>query len=135
MKVYLIAYSAAILAFLVIDGIWLGVIAKNLYAEQMSGLLRDGFLVLPATGFYLAYTAGLVFLAVRPDQPELALSNVALYGAIVGFLAYGTYDMTNLATLRNWPAMLSVIDMLWGTVLSASVATVSAICTRYFMNG
>ena len=135
MKVYLIAYSAAILAFLVIDVIWLGVIAKNLYAEQMSGLLRDGFLVLPATGFYLAYTAGLVFLAVRPDQPELALSNVALYGAIVGFLAYGTYDMTNLATLRNWPAMLSVIDMLWGTVLSASVATVSAICTRYFMNG
>ena len=134
MKVYLIAYSAAILAFLVIDGIWLGVIAKNLYAEQMSGLLRDGFLVLPATGFYLAYTAGLVFLAVRPDQPELALSNVALYGAIVGFLAYGTYDMTNLATLRNWPAMLSVIDMLWGTVLSASVATVSAICTRYFVN-
>ena len=134
MKIYLIAYSAAILAFLVIDGIWLGVVAKNLYAEQMGGLLRDGFLVLPATGFYLAYTAGLVFLAVRPDQPALALSNVALYGAIVGFLAYGTYDMTNLATLRNWPAMLSVIDMLWGTVLSASVATVSAICTRYFVN-
>ena len=100
MKPYLVAYCSAVVAFLIIDGLWLGVIAKNFYASQLGDLLRKNFLILPAAWFYLAYTAGLVFLAVRPMQAELALTNVALYGAIVGFLAYGTYDMTNLATLR-----------------------------------
>lgn len=132
MKIYLIAYVSAVLAFLVLDGLWLGLIAKNFYAEQMGELLRKDFLVAPAAGFYLAYAAGLVFLAVRPMQPELSLANVALYGAVVGFLAYGTYDMTNLSTVRGWPPMMSVIDLLWGTVLSAGVATASAMSVRHF---
>lgn len=132
MKTILIAYLSAVVAFLVLDGLWLGLIARNFYAEQMGELLRKDILVLPAAGFYLAYTAGLVFLAVRPLQPEIALTEVALYGAMVGFLAYGTYDMTNLSTVQGWPAMVSVVDLLWGTVLSASVATLSAITVRYF---
>jgi len=132
MKIYLIAYAAAVVAFLIIDGLWLGLIAKNFYANQLGDLLRKNFLVVPGALFYLAYTAGLVFLAVRPMQPELSLANVALYGAIVGFLSYGTYDMTNLSTIRDWPVMVSVVDLIWGTVLSASVATVSAVCVRHF---
>lgn len=125
MKSYLIAYASAVVAFLLVDGIWLGVVAKSFYAEHMGDLLRKDFLVVPAVGFYLLFTAGLVFLAVRPEQTDVSLLSVALYGAVVGFLAYGTYDMTNLATLRNWPLIVSVVDMLWGTVLSATVATVS----------
>ncbi len=132
MKIVLIAYLAAVVAFIVIDGLWLGLVAKNLYANQMGDLLRKDFLVAPAAGFYLAYAAGLVFLAVRPMQPELSLMNVAAYGAIVGFLAYGTYDMTNLSTIRDWPVLISVVDLIWGTVLSASVATISAISVRHF---
>ncbi len=132
MKTYLIAYAAAVVAFLIIDGIWLGLVAKNFYADHLGDLLRKNFLVLPGALFYLAYTAGLVFLAVRPGQPDLSLANVAFYGAVVGFLAYGTYDMTNLATLRDWPVIVSVVDLMWGTVLSASVATASAVCVRYF---
>lgn len=132
MKTYLIAYTAAVIAFLIIDGLWLGLIAKNFYANNLGELLRKNFLILPGAVFYLVYTAGLVFLAVRPMQPELSLANVALYGAIVGVLSYGTYDMTNLSTLRDWPVIVSVVDLLWGTVLSASVATVSALCVRYF---
>ncbi len=132
MKIYLIAYVSAVLAFLVLDGLWLGLVAKNFYAEQMGELLRKDFLVAPAAGFYLAYAAGLVFLAVRPMQPELSLANVAFYGAVVGFLAYGTYDMTNLSTVRGWPPMMSVVDLLWGTVLSAGVATASAMSVRHF---
>ena len=132
MKTYLIAYTAAVAAFLIIDGLWLGLIAKNFYANNLGELLRKNFLVLPGAVFYLIYTAGLVFLAVRPMQPELSLINVALYGAIVGLLSYGTYDMTNLATLKDWPVVVSVVDLIWGTVLSASVATVSALCVRYF---
>ena len=132
MKSYLIAYCSAVVAFLIIDGLWLGVVAKSFYSSQLGELLRKNFLILPAVVFYLAYTAGLVFLAVRPTQPELALANVALYGAIVGFLAYGTYDMTNMATLRDWSALVSVVDIAWGMTLSASVATISAVCVRYF---
>lgn len=132
MKTYLIAYASAVAAFIVIDGIWLGLVAKNFYADQLGDLLRPNFLVVPAAAFYLAYTAGLVFLAVRPAQPELSLANVAMYGALIGFLAYGTYDMTNLSTLRDWPVMVSVVDLIWGTILSASVATVSALSVRYF---
>jgi uncharacterized membrane protein len=132
MKIYLIAYAAAIAAFIVIDGIWLGLVARNFYAEQLGDLLRKNFLVVPGAAFYLAYTAGLVFLAVRPAQTELSLANVALYGAIVGFLAYGTYDMTNLSTVRDWPVLVSVVDLAWGTVLSASVACLSALAVRHF---
>jgi uncharacterized membrane protein len=132
MKIYLIAYAAAIVAFIVIDGIWLGLVARNFYAEQLGDLLRKNFLVVPGAAFYLAYTAGLVFLAVRPAQTELSLANVALYGAIVGFLAYGTYDMTNLATVRDWPVLVSVVDLAWGTLLSASVACLSALAVRHF---
>lgn len=132
MKSFAIAYGAAVVAFLIIDGIWLGVVAKSFYATHMGDLLRKNFLPLPAVAFYLVYTAGLVFLAVRPGQADVSLASVALYGAVVGFMAYGTYDMTNLATLRDWPWIISVVDMIWGTVLSATVATLSAMALRYF---
>ena len=132
MKSYLIAYSSAVVTFLLVDGLWLAMIAKPFYVSQLGDLLRKNVLLLPAGLFYLVYTAGIVFLAVRPTHTDLSLLNVALHGALVGFLAYGTYDMTNLATLRNWPAALSVVDTLWGTALSATVATVSAVSVRYF---
>ena len=132
MKNYLIAYGAAIVAFLIIDGIWLGLVAKNFYANNLGDLLRKDFLVLPGVIFYLMFTLGLVFLAVRPGQPDISLVNIALHGAVVGLLAYGTYDLTNLSTLRGWPPILSIVDMAWGTVLSASVSLSSAICVRYF---
>lgn len=130
MKSFVIAYGAAVIAFLVLDGLWLGVVAKGFYAEHLGNLLRKNFLPGPAIAFYLLYTAGLVFLAVRPGQADISLLNVALYGAVVGFLSYGTYDMTNLATLRDWPWVVSVVDLLWGTILSATVATASAYALR-----
>jgi uncharacterized membrane protein len=132
MKSYLIAYGAAIVAFLIIDGLWLGLVAKNFYANNLGELLRKDFLVLPGIIFYLMFTAGLVFLAVRPGQPDISLLNIAVHGAVVGLLAYGTYDLTNLSTLRGWPPVLTIVDMAWGTVLSASVSLSSAIFVRYF---
>lgn len=133
MKVFLVAYGAALLAFLVIDGIWLGLVARQFYASEMGELLKRNILAVPAAVFYLGYTAGLVYLAVRPGDSDVTLLNVAVTGAIVGLMAYGTYDMTNLATVRDWPVLLSVVDMLWGAVLSGSVALVAAIVVRKFM--
>lgn len=132
MKAFVVAYFAALFAFLIIDGLWLGVIAKTFYANQLGDLMRKNLLVMPAVLFYLLYTAGLVVLAVRPSEPEVELSRVALYGALVGLLAYGTYDLTNYATLKDWPFMLSLVDIIWGTLLSASVATISSFCLRQF---
>lgn len=132
MKTFFIAYGAAIAAFLVIDGLWLGLVAKNFYADHLGDLLRKDFLVLPGALFYLLFTAGLVFLAVRPGQPELSLTNIALHGAVVGLVAYGTYDLTNLATLKDWPVLVTVVDLTWGTVLAASVSVSAAVCVRYF---
>ena len=133
MKVFLVAYAAALLAFLVIDGIWLGVVARQFYANELGDLLMRNILALPAAVFYLGYTAGFVYLAVRPGEPDISLLNVALTGALVGLMAYGTYDMTNLATVRDWPVLMSVVDMIWGAVLSGAVALTAAIVVRKFM--
>lgn len=132
MKTFFIAYGAAITAFLVIDGIWLGLVAKNFYANHLGDLLKKDFLVLPGVLFYLMFTAGLVFLAVRPNQPEISLANIAFHGAIVGLMAYGTYDLTNLSTLKDWPMLVTIVDIAWGTILAASVSVCAAVCVRYF---
>lgn len=131
MKAFLIAYAATVVAFLVIDGIWLGVVAKSFYADQLGGLMRSDILVAPAALFYLFYAGGLVFLAVRPGT-DASLWSVAGYGALVGLLAYGTYDMTNWSTLKGWPAAMSLVDMIWGTVLSGCCAVIGALALRHW---
>lgn len=132
MKNFIIAYLATLVTFLAIDAIWLGLIAKKFYAAQLGPLMREDVLFLPAGIFYLFYSAGIVLLAVRPEQASLSLVNIAFYGAVVGFIAYGTYDVTNLATLKNWPVLMSVIDFVWGICISSTVAVAGAIAVRKF---
>ena len=115
-------YAATFGVMLVIDAIWLGLIARPLYVQAIGPLLADP----PRWGavalFYLAYPAGLVWLAVRPLASTEGLRPVALTGAGLGLLAYGTYDLTNLATLRDWPVWIAALDMAWGTLVSAVAA-------------
>jgi len=132
MKVALFTYLCAVLAFVVIDGLWLGLVARSFYADALGDLLRKSPLLAPAAAFYLCYVAGLVFLAVRPQEADVTLASVACYGAVVGFLAYGTYDMTNWSTLKDWPVLLSVVDVIWGTILSASVAVIARLASLSF---
>ena len=132
MKNFVIAYLATLVSFLVIDAIWLGLIAKKFYAAQLGPLMREDVLFLPAGIFYLFYSAGIVLLAIRPEQTGLSLSSVAFYGAAVGLIAYGTYDVTNLATLKNWPVLMSVVDFIWGMCISSTVAIVGALAVRKF---
>lgn len=132
MKHFFIAYLATLASFLVIDAVWLGLIAKKFYAQQLGTLMRDDILFVPAGIFYLLYSAGIVLLAVRPEQQPLSLLNVAFYGAVVGFIAYGTYDVTNLATLKDWPVPMSVVDLVWGTCISSLVAVTGALALQKF---
>jgi len=96
-------------------------------------LMREDVLFVPAGIFYLLYSAGIVLLAVRPGQSDLSLLNVAFYGAVVGFIAYGTYDVTNFATIKNWPPLMSVVDLVWGTAISSVVAVAGAMAVRKFV--
>ncbi len=131
-RTYVIAWLGALLPFLAIDLLWLGVIARDFYAAQLGPLLAPRPRWGVALGFYAVYCAGIVLFAVTPGLAADSLGRTLLLGAALGFLAYGTYDMTNLATLRGWPVLMSVVDIAWGTVLTATVATLSHLAVRYF---
>ena len=128
--IYVKAYVATLIVFFAIDLIWLGVVARGFYASQLGALLRDNINFAVAGGFYVAYVAGIVYFAVAPALADGSWGRAAVNGAILGLIAYGTYDMTNLATLRNWPVAMSVVDIGWGCLLTCVSAVSGFFLTR-----
>ncbi|OJY78505.1 MULTISPECIES: DUF2177 family protein [unclassified Rhizobium] len=122
MKTYVVAYLTTLIVFVAIDFIWLSSMADRLYRPLLGDMLASGFRLAPAIAFYLIYALGLTALAVRPGllagSPQMAV----VCGAMLGFTAYATYDLTNQATLRNWSTILTIADLLWGTALSGVAA-------------
>ena len=122
MKTYVVAYLTTLIVFVAIDFIWLSSMAERLYRPLLGDMLASGFRLAPAIAFYLIYALGLTALAVRPGllagSPQMAV----VCGAMLGFTAYATYDLTNQATLRNWSTILTIADLLWGTALSGVAA-------------
>src|SRR6478609_3963737 len=106
MKRYLVAYLVTLIVMVLIDAVWLSTMADRLYRPVMGDMLAPQFTLVPALVFYLIYPAGLVFLAVRPALRQGALSAAILSGAVLGFTAYATYDLTNQATLIRWSTAL-----------------------------
>ena len=119
MKNYLILYSGTLAIMLIVDMVWLNVIASDFYKKHMGDLLEFHFL--PGILFYLVYVAGIVIFV--SGGATSSLQSVLPYGALFGFFAYATYDLTNLATLRGWSPKLSIVDMAWGTFITAMAAT------------
>lgn len=115
-------YIIALVLFLAIDGIWLGLIAKNLYQQNIGHLMSDSIKFAPALLFYLVYVVGIIVLAVQPGIDANSLGKTLMLAALFGFLAYGTYDFTNWATLKDWPAKIVLIDVLWGTFVTSTTA-------------
>lgn len=128
--IYVKAYIATLIVFFVIDLIWLGVVARSFYASQLGNLLRDNLNFAVAGGFYFAYVVGIVYFAVAPALADGSWGRAAINGAILGLIAYGTYDMTNLATLRNWPVAMSIVDIAWGCLLTCVSAVSGYLLTR-----
>jgi len=122
---FLKLYGIAFVLFLVIDLVWLGFIAKNLYQKQLGHLMADNVNWVAAIIFYLLFIGGLVFFAISPAVSEGVWTKALLLGALLGFLTYATYDLTNLATLKDWPIQITLIDLTWGTFLGASVSTLT----------
>lgn len=123
------AYALTLVVFFGLDFLWLGIVARGFYASQLGSLLRDNVNFLAAGAFYLAYVAGIVFFAVAPALAEGSWRKALVGGVVLGLLAYGTYDMTNLATLKNWPVAMSIVDMVWG----GFVTGVSALAAYWLM--
>lgn len=120
---YVKAYLGTVAAFLAVDSVWLAYIARDFYRENIGHLMLDKPNFGAAAVFYLLYIAGIVFLAVRPALATRRWQTAAAHGAVFGLVAYATYDLTNLATLRGWPVKMVVIDMAWGLFLTAAAAT------------
>jgi uncharacterized membrane protein len=118
----LAAYIGAALAFVVLDAIWLSTVGKNFYFTQLAGLLREKPDLGVAAVFYVIYLAGIVYFAIMPALAGGGLSKALLNGALLGFLAYATYDATNLATLKGYTAAVAVVDVIWGTFLTGTAA-------------
>ncbi len=119
---YFAAYGATAALMLALDAIWLGFIAKPLYQEAIGHLMADPPYLPAALVFYVLFPLGLMIFAVAPNGVTTSWDKTLLMAGLFGLLAYATYDLTNLATLRNWPASLAVIDMAWGTFISVAAA-------------
>ncbi len=126
-----VAYLATLAIFAVIDTLWLGVVARSFYQAGLGSLRAPEVNFAAAIAFYVVYTAGIAFFAVMPALRAGGLGTALLQGALFGFFCYATYDLTNLATLRDWPLRLTLVDLAWGTLLTAATATAATAFMRW----
>jgi len=120
-KQFFVAFST----FLVIDGVWLALVAKKFYSKHLGYLMAKTPNFWAAGIFYLIYIIGLVVFVVSPSLKNGSLSSAILYGAFFGLCTYATYDLTNLATIKDWPLIITIVDLIWGTVLTASISAIT----------
>ncbi|WP_371418320.1 DUF2177 family protein [Methylocapsa sp. S129] len=119
MKANLIGYVAAALVMLGLDAVWLTLTANSLYRPRIGDMMLDGFRLTPAIAFYALYLCGIVVFAIRPAFASGRWTTALVSGALFGLFAYGTYDLTNQATLKIWSTTITVADMAWGAFLTA----------------
>lgn len=122
MNLYLKLFAVSVPVFFAIDMLWLGLIAKNFYAKHIGHLLKDTVNWTAAIAFYLIFLAGLTFFVIHPAVEKKSLLHAAQAGAFFGFVTYATYDLTNLAVAKDWPLNVTIVDLIWGAVLSCTVA-------------
>jgi uncharacterized membrane protein len=120
-KLYLIALPV----FLAIDMIWLTLVAKNFYAKQIGYLMAKNPNLFAALIFYLIFIAGIVFFVITPALDKKAWTQALFAGAFFGLVTYATYDLTNLATVKDWPIIVTIVDLIWGMFVSAAVSVIT----------
>lgn len=118
-------YILTLAVFAVIDAVWLGTMGDRLYRPLIGSMLAENFRLAPAIAFYALYAAGLTIFAVLPGLAEGGWRKTLLWGGLFGLFAYGTYDLTNLATLKTWSVKLSLIDMTWGVIVSGGSSAIA----------
>ena len=127
MQRYLLLYVLTVPVFFIIDIVWIGLVARSLYQREIGSLLLVSPRWTIAVAFYLLYIVGILVLAVLPGHASGSLFEAVWRGALLGLVAYATYDLTNLATIKGWSTTVAIADMVWGTVLTGLVAAASYI--------
>lgn len=126
-------YFITFLVFIVIDLVWLGFIAKNLYRKHLGYLMVENVNWIAAIIFYMIFIAGILFFVINPSIEKDNIRYAILAGAFFGFITYSTYDLTNLATVKDWPIRIVIIDIIWGTILATSTSTLSFLIIKKFI--
>jgi uncharacterized membrane protein len=122
---YILAYLSTGIAFALIDSVWLRTMYNRLYKPEIGDMMmQNGFRLGPAIAFYLLYIAGMLIFAVSPAMANGRWQTALVQGAMFGFFCYMTYDLTNMATLKSWSMKVTILDMIWGTVLTGSASLV-----------
>lgn len=133
LKLHAISFLTAGMTMLALEGVWLTVMASRFYKPRIGHLMAETPSLAPIALFYIVYLVGLVVLVVHPMLVgNAATVKVLLMGALYGLVTYATYDLTNHATLRAWPTIVTVVDLVWGTSLTAIVALAAVSVTRHF---
>lgn len=124
-------YLATLAAFFAIDMLWLGLVARTFYRKYLGFLMAPNPNWLAAIIFYLLFIVGILVFVVLPGLESGSLQSTLLRAALFGLITYATYDLTNLATVRDWPVIVTVVDLAWGTVLSTTVSYVSFLAGKW----
>tara|TARA_Y100001936_G_C15977069_1_gene614376 strand:- start:293 stop:694 length:402 start_codon:yes stop_codon:yes gene_type:complete len=130
---YLISYLSTGIFLLVIDYIWLGIVTKDYFSKQLAHLMADEVNMSIAAIFYVLYPIAVMVFVIFPALEKGSWSHAAIYGAFLGFIVYMTYDVTNAATLKDWPHQMSFIDVAWGTFVTSATALVGYYATSLFV--
>ena len=129
---FIILYAITLVVFFLIDITWLAFVAPKLYKSQIGHLMSPTVNVAAAGLFYGLFIAGMVYFAILPAIATDSIWQALLIGGFFGLITYATYDLTNMATLKNWPTLITVVDMTWGTTLSALTTLAVFLIARIF---
>jgi uncharacterized membrane protein len=128
---YIKLYFVTLAAFLAIDAVWLALVARTFYRRYLDWLMAANPNWIAALVFYLLFVVGVLVFVVIPGVEDGSLRTTLLKGALFGLIAYGTYDLTNQATVKNWPLTITVVDMVWGTALSVAVSYIGFVAGKW----
>ena len=131
--IWLAYFAVTFVVFMGIDLIWLGFVAKNIYSKYLGFLMAPQVNWMAAMVFYVIFIIGVLYFVIAPSLVDRDFTQLVIRAMLFGFITYATYDLTNLATVRNWPITITIIDLIWGTTLSTSVSVISyLIITNFF---
>jgi uncharacterized membrane protein len=128
---YIKLYFVTLAAFLAIDAVWLALVARTFYRRYLDWLMAANPNWIAALAFYLLFVVGVLVFVVVPGVEDGSLRTTLLKGALFGLIAYGTYDLTNQATVKNWPLTITAVDMVWGTALSVAVSYIGFVAGKW----
>ena len=131
--IWLAYFTVTFVVFMGIDLVWLGFVAKNIYSKYLGYLMAPKVNWLAALVFYVIFIIGILYFVIAPSLVDRDFTQLVIRAMLFGFITYATYDLTNLATVRDWPITITIIDLIWGTTLSTSVSVISyLIITNFF---